>query len=78
MNCDLHPEKKATHWRKGLAQSAIRIYMCLSCANNARDIIGLKTYEMEPPSEHCPDCDTHTGGGRCGFCDDLRDKELKL
>ena len=34
-------------------------------------------YKLEQ-SEHCPDCGAHTGDGRrCGFCEDLRQKELK-
>lgn len=76
MNCTFHSDKSATHWRTGLAQSNVRLYMCTSCTNDARDILGLKVHELEPPSEHCPVCLTHTGGGMCTFCSDLRDKEL--
>ena len=27
------------------------------------------------PFEHCPDCGTRTGGGRCGTCKDLIQNE---
>jgi predicted RNA-binding Zn-ribbon protein involved in translation (DUF1610 family) len=27
--------------------------------------------EQTAPFEHCPDCGTRTGGGRCGFCREL-------
>jgi len=27
------------------------------------------------PFEHCPDCGTRTGGGRCGACKDLIQNE---
>ncbi len=67
----------AIYWRWGLADSSEKIYMCLSCANATRDILGLEIYKINhnDSSEHC-DCGARTGGGRCGFCNDLRDKEL--
>ena len=47
MNCAVHPEEKATHWRKGIARSKFKVLMCLSCANQARDIVGLKVHKIE-------------------------------
>ena len=34
-----------------------------------------KTSEQTAPYEHCPDCYTRTGGGRCGVCKDLIQNE---
>lgn len=31
--------------------------------------------EQPDPYEHCPDCGTRTGGGRCGVCKDLVQNE---
>ena len=31
--------------------------------------------EQTAPFEHCPDCGTRTGGGRCGACNDLIQNE---
>ena len=77
MNCDLHPDYSAIYWRKGLYDPNLKIYMCLSCGNEARDISGLKIHKIEYDDslEHC-ECGARTGGGRCITCNDLRDKEL--
>ena len=34
-----------------------------------------KVTEQTAPFEHCPDCGTRTGGGRCGVCKDLIQNE---
>ena len=34
-----------------------------------------KTLEQTASYEHCPDCGTRTGGGRCGWCRDLIQNE---
>lgn len=78
MNCTFHSDQPATHWREGLAKSTHRLYMCRACTNSARDILGLKVHELEPPSEHCLDCGTRTGGGRCVGCMDLTQKESEI
>ena len=31
--------------------------------------------EQTAPFEHCPDCGTRSGGGRCGTCKDLTQNE---
>ena len=42
-----------------------------------RSDLAKELYKLEQ-FEHCPDCGTRTGDGRrCGFCEDLRQKELK-
>ncbi len=76
MNCTFHSDELATHWRKGLANKNTRLYMCCICVKHARDTLEVKVHELEPPSEHCPECGTRTGGGRCIGCNELRDKEL--
>lgn len=75
MNCDTHPEKAATYWRKGFTKGNHKIYMCRSCSVNDAHI-GLAVYELEPPAEHCEICGVRTGGGMCTTCSDLKDKEL--
>lgn len=55
----------------------------LSDGNNPNGVIVEdrdKLREEEPseqtaPFEHCPDCGTRTGGGRCGICKDLIQNE---
>jgi recombinational DNA repair protein RecR len=74
MNCTFHSDKAATHWREGVSKQ--RLYMCRDCAGTAENNLDVEVHELEPPSEHCEVCGVHTGGGRCTFCDDLRDKEL--
>ena len=34
-----------------------------------------KDLEQTDPYEHCPDCGTRTGGGRCSCCRDLIQNE---
>lgn len=78
MNCYTHPDYSAIYWRKGLCNPNLKIYMCLSCGNEARDISGLKIHKIEhDDSEHC-ECGSRTGGGRCITCEELRNKEFEL
>ena len=35
----------------------------------------VETLEQTAPYEHCPDCGTRTGGGRCRVCKDLIQNE---
>jgi hypothetical protein len=75
MNCTFHSDEPATHWREGIANKNTRLYLCRACKASS-EILELKVHELEPPSEHCPDCGARTGGGRCNHCNELRDKEL--
>lgn len=76
MNCTFHSNELATHWRKGIANKNTRLYLCRACTGSSKDQLGLKVYELEPPSEHCPGCGSRTGGGMCVHCSDLEQKEL--
>ena len=54
-----------------------------SDGNNPNDVLvedsdkrqEIETLDQTEPYEHCPDCYTRTGGGRCGACKDLIQNE---
>ena len=60
------------------AQIYARFNIGYDKAKELKEMVAKEKRELENPDppEHCSDCGARTGGGRCGFCEDLRQKEL--